>query len=821
MTRLSNRKEGVMTGIMKGTHLGFLLAVLLMFSAMLMFTPGSSTSSAPSRSARPFMPAPEEQDPCNPQTPPPDGCLFGADIPTRNFSRAGAENQSFSLVLKGGGGGGNQCILDSTQFDTSTTDNAWIRAEPIAVDRIVEIKYSIRPNNGRPRSGRIQVVRVGDGRVVACHEVFQTGCEYLVEPEESDLLPDDKTNGQFTVKTTPADDFAVPCDFKATSSTGEITVDGGEDFSNTGNPGTKTITYKVAENKTTDERPVGTITVSERTGGVAGVRVGSHRVRQKGKPTADGGCTYSLSAPGANFQASGGNGSFQVRSPDTCNWTAISDKTWIKLLDDQNFVRNEITGRGTGNVKFRVDETDSFRSDGSITILDAQGQPVRTFEIFQFGRTVDPGNPCSAIPILPQSAPSEFSADGGEGSFELEASPGCRWTAKPDKPWIKVKDAEGNTKDEIGGTGRRTISYVVDKNNDRDDSEQGSIEIRNGVGDLVNRHTLSQKGKDIKPTKCEFTISPPEAFVGEGGGTFLFTVMEGPGSECELSAESLDTDLIPKVSKDLSTKNVWTYNVSPWINADKKQQIGRIKIGDKIYNVTQFSGGGETQKQEGECPSNKVKLNSIINGTLSRVDKRADCINNDKNAFLVDKYELRLTEKTRVAINVAAVDFDPTITLIVNNKKFDDDGGGFRNARLPRLPRKDAYISLGPEEKDKGTEVVYTIEISSFNFGVIGDYALYISSDKEPSKPVILGAAIEGETLLVIGENFEKQPELFIGDSTVSESNTKNARDRTRTALVALRSGTKVKSKAPIILRVVNKKSGNESPRFIFPKKEN
>ena len=73
-------------------------------------------------------------------------------------------------------------------------------------------------------------------------------------------------------------------------------------------------------------------------------------------------CTYAISPTTASFPASGGSGSIQVRAPDGCRWTAVSNRAWI-------VVRGSATQSGNGTAKYSVAPyTGSTRRTGTITI---------------------------------------------------------------------------------------------------------------------------------------------------------------------------------------------------------------------------------------------------------------------------------------------------------------------------------------------------------------------------------------------------------------------------------------------------------------------
>jgi hypothetical protein len=73
-------------------------------------------------------------------------------------------------------------------------------------------------------------------------------------------------------------------------------------------------------------------------------------------------CTYRISPTSVSFPASGGNSGIQVRAPDGCAWTAVSNRSWI-------VIRGPATKSGNGVAGFAVAPyTGTTSRAGSITI---------------------------------------------------------------------------------------------------------------------------------------------------------------------------------------------------------------------------------------------------------------------------------------------------------------------------------------------------------------------------------------------------------------------------------------------------------------------
>jgi hypothetical protein len=84
-----------------------------------------------------------------------------------------------------------------------------------------------------------------------------------------------------------------------------------------------------------------------------------------------GPCTFTLGSSSLSFASSGGADSFLVNTQSTCNWTAVSNDTWIQVTSGS-------PGTGSGTVNYSVDANASPNSrTGTITVVD------QTFTVLQ------------------------------------------------------------------------------------------------------------------------------------------------------------------------------------------------------------------------------------------------------------------------------------------------------------------------------------------------------------------------------------------------------------------------------------------------------
>jgi hypothetical protein len=147
----------------------------------------------------------------------------------------------------------------------------------------------------------------------------------------------DASGGSGSVKVAAA----TGCTWSAASNAAWMTITSGA----VGN-GSGTVSYAVAGNPTTSSRTA-TLTIAGLT----------YTVIQAGVS-----CSFSLSATGGAFGASGGAGSVAVTAPTVCAWTATSNAAWITITSGASG-----TGNGTVGCTVAANPSASPRT-GNLTI---------------------------------------------------------------------------------------------------------------------------------------------------------------------------------------------------------------------------------------------------------------------------------------------------------------------------------------------------------------------------------------------------------------------------------------------------------------------
>lgn len=148
----------------------------------------------------------------------------------------------------------------------------------------------------------------------------------------------------------------------------------------------------------------------------------------------DAGCSFSISPASQNVGSSGGNASVGVTAPAGCSWSAASNVPWIGISSGSS-------GSGSGTVQLVIAANADAERRGTVTIA---GQ---TFTVVQ-------ASGCTfSISPAAQGVPS----GGGSGSFSVNASGACAWTATANAPWISVTSGGS-------GTGPGTVQFTAPAN---------------------------------------------------------------------------------------------------------------------------------------------------------------------------------------------------------------------------------------------------------------------------------------------------------------------------------------------------------------------
>jgi hypothetical protein len=298
------------------------------------------------------------------------GCALTIQPQSQSF---GPEEASGTIDV--GGGTGCAWTADSSQ--------GWVRVTSGASGSgSGTVRFTVERNDGAARSASILVA----GHVFAVQQ-GAAACSYSLDSSGSTFGPEGGTSS-IRLTTGPA------CQWTAMPSEPWVEL-----TSPASGTGAATVGFKVGANK--EAARSATLTI-------AGV---VHTISQAGAA-----CSYSIDPTGQSFVSAGGTGAVTVNTAPACEWTAQEpSEDWVALTSPDR-------GAGPGSVSFSVQQ--NMGPDRTATITVA-GQ--------LFG--VQQSNGCT----FALSAPGQdFAADGGTGSFSLDAADGCAWAAVSGAEWITI-----------------------------------------------------------------------------------------------------------------------------------------------------------------------------------------------------------------------------------------------------------------------------------------------------------------------------------------------------------------------------------------------
>src|SRR6266511_1029959 len=209
-------------------------------------------------------------------------------------------------------------------------------------------------------------------------------------------------------------------------------------------------------------------------------------------------CVPTLTPASASSLQGGGTGSFSVSTASGCNWTAVSNASWITVTPPTS-------GVGAGAVNYSVAANGGAQRVGTITV---NGQA--------FSVTQDP-NPatCSYTRNPPGVSVSE---QASSSSFALTTGGGCPWTASSNAGWLSITSPSP-----ASGPGSAIISYSIAANSGP--QRVGSISITVG-GQTFATFTVTQAPNQAS---CTFALSPSSWLYPIEGGSGSFSVTTGAG----------------------------------------------------------------------------------------------------------------------------------------------------------------------------------------------------------------------------------------------------------------------------------------------------
>ncbi len=371
------------------------------------------------------------------------------------------------------------------------------------------ISWSAAANStAAPRTGRITV---GD----TSFSVQQEGgnCSYSLSPP-SQSMTNFGGGGAFTVTT--------GCQWSAASTAPWLTL-----TSPATGTGTSTLSFRADPNPSPAERS-GSITI----GG------GAFIVTQSGTA-----CSLNISASALEVTAGGGSGSFEVDVIAGCNWTAVSNVSWITFT-------SAASGGGDASLSFAVaPNTTPGARIGVITVGNRQ------FTVTQLGANCD----------LSISPTSNTLVPSNTFQSSIAVTTTCQWTAQSTASFITITAGSS-------GTGNGQIDYSIPANPSAQ-NRSGAIRI----GNLTFNITQTGGG-------CTISLNPQRATLGGGNVSGRFNVNGSLG--CQWSPGSPDSWISISGFSSVNGSGAVDFTLIP--NFTGAERTGAVKVtNDVSFTVVQ------------------------------------------------------------------------------------------------------------------------------------------------------------------------------------------------------------------------------------------
>ena len=161
------------------------------------------------------------------------------------------------------------------------------------------------------------------------------------------------------------------------------------------------------------------------------------------------------------------------------------------------------------------------------------------------------------------SAPSAFTATGGQGSLTITTARDCTWSISTEAGWISITG-------DRGGQGEASVPYAIAPN--------PAPTPRSAVVAVGSQTvTLNQA-----PAPCQFTLSRPGDAISYAGGRMAFDVTTLTG--CGWSASTGDAWIAVTSGTSGTASGTVGLSVSPNTGPAR---VGRVNVAGQNYTVTQ------------------------------------------------------------------------------------------------------------------------------------------------------------------------------------------------------------------------------------------
>lgn len=381
------------------------------------------------------------------------------------------------------------------------------------------VSYAVSLNQGTARTGTITINGQAFTQRFTVNQLPSANCPSSIAPT---VRAFQSVGGTGDVEVIAA----ATCPWSSISNDDWIAITSGASGAGNG-----VVSYSVAQN--TGFPRIGSMTIA-----------GQRFVVDQGSPVNT--CTPPtlLGPVSREFSASGGPDRPAVSIPPGCNWTAVSNDSWITITLDRS-------AASISSFRYLVAENTGAARTGTITVIGDAGSATLTVNQQEAGRDC-------IYSITPTSR--DGSLRGFSGSVIVDAQFGCEWSAVSNDPWIEI--GFSFVTDGVGG-----VEYRVGEN---------TGVARTGTMTIAGQtFTVRQAGC---PVTLVTTVSEPHSYVG-GEGLILLT---SPG--CRLTVVSND----PWITITSVDETLVKYKVAENPEAFR---TGTISINGQVFTVTQFEAG--------------------------------------------------------------------------------------------------------------------------------------------------------------------------------------------------------------------------------------
>ena len=333
---------------------------------------------------------------------------------------------------------------------------------------------------------------------------------------------------------------AAGCSWNARAESGWLTITAGANGSGGG-----VVSFAVAANTEPAARG-GSLTIAGQ----------SLSIQQEAAAIA---CTFTVTPLSASLGKDGGTGSVAVATSGSCAWTAVSEDSWLSVIDGSAHT-------GSGTVTYGVPRNSQV--GGRTGTIRIAGQ---AFRISQSG---DTGACAYSV------APVELSACMGsvELASQIDTQAACPWTAEAGASWIAMTAGPS-------GSGPGTVRFRISDNWDPP---------RNAV--VMVRWPTPTAGQNVRVAQagCYYAVSQATFSMAAAGGSGSFDVLQqsepytcgGPlQNACVWTAVSDAAWITVTSSMPRSGDDRVSFSVAP--NPAAAPRTGTVRVRDKIVRISQ------------------------------------------------------------------------------------------------------------------------------------------------------------------------------------------------------------------------------------------